>query len=51
MKNTGIKENNIFNSFFYYNIALLSFIKTQAMLLAIGQRQYYLFKYDNMSFK
>lgn len=32
-------------------IALLDFIKTQAMHLAISQRQYYLFKYDSMSFK
>lgn len=36
MKNTGIKENNMFKSFVYYNIALLNFIKTQAMFLAIS---------------
>lgn len=42
MKNIGIKENSIFKSFCYYSIALLNFIKTQAMLLAIGQRQYYI---------
>lgn len=51
MKNAGIKGNNIFKSFFYYNIALLNFIKTQVMLPAISQRQHYLFKFDSMSFK
>lgn len=40
MKNARIKEKYIFKSLFYYNTALLTFIKTQAMLLAISQRQY-----------
>lgn len=51
MKNTWIKENNIFKSFCYDNIVLLNCIKTQAMLLAIGKKQCYSFKYDSMSFK
>lgn len=50
MKNSNIKENNILKSLFYYNITLLNFIETQVMPLAIDQRQYYLFKYDSMSY-
>ena len=44
-------KKTIYLNCFYYNIALLNFIKTQVMLLAINQRQYYLFKYDSMSSK
>lgn len=44
-------RNTIYLNCFYYNIALLNFIKTQVMLLAINQRQYYLFKYDSMTSK